>query len=111
MATLEERIVGDRAVSESITEQDMADLLAIYEAQEALQEVVESLIGEMIGCGPGEGICGDLGRVYDIIRRHSALPVNEDPSAGFEESPLGRILCDRKMSTDRKARIILGLEQ
>lgn len=43
MATLRER--------EKFTEQDMADLLAIYEAQEALQGVVESLIGEMVGCG------------------------------------------------------------
>ena len=95
---------------EKITEQDMEDLIALYEAQEALQEVVESLIGEMVGCGPGEGICGDLGRVYTIIKRHSALPVNEDPSAGFEESPLGRILGDREMGNKRKARIILGLE-
>ena len=110
METLEERIVGDRAVSESITEQDMADLLAIYEAQEALQSIVESLIGEMVGCGPGEGICGDLGRVYDIIKRHSMLPVSEDPAFGFEESPLGQILGDREMGNKRKARIILGLE-
>lgn len=110
MATLEERIVGDRAVSESITEQDMADLLAIYEAQEALQSIVESLIGEMVGCGPGEGICGDLGRVYNIIKRHSALPTDDDPSSSFEESPLGRVLANREMNNRRKARIILGLE-
>ena len=110
MATLEERIVGDRAVSESITEQDMADLLAIYEAQEALQSIVESLIGEMVGCGPGEGICGDLGRVYNIIKRHSTLPTDDDPSSSFEESPLGRVLANREMNNRRKARIILGLE-
>ena len=102
MATLRER--------EKFTEQDVADLLAIYEAQEALQDVVESLIGEMVGCGPGEGICGDLGRVYDIIRRHSALPANEDPTTSFEESPLGRILGNREMGNKRKAQIILGLE-
>lgn len=103
MATLRER--------EKFTEQDMADLLAIYEAQEALQSIVESLIGEMVGCGSGEGICGDLGRVYDIIKRHSALPTDDDPSLRFEESPLGRLLCDKEMNNDRKVRIILGLEQ
>lgn len=102
MATLRER--------EKFTEQDLADLLAIYEAQEALQSIVESLIGEMVGCGPGEGICGDLGRVYDIIKRHSALPANEDPLSSFEESPLGRVLANREMNNRRKARIILGLE-
>lgn len=95
---------------EKITEQDMEDLITLYEAQETLQEVVESLIGEMVGCGPGEGICGDLGRVYDIIRRHSALSANEDPTTSFEDSPLGRILGDREMGNKRKARIILGLE-
>jgi len=93
-----------------MTEQDMVDLLAIYDAQEALQELVGALIGTQIGCGPGEGICGDLGRVYNIIKRHSALPTDDDPSSSFEESPLGRVLANREMNNRRKARIILGLE-
>ena len=105
------RIVREQSLSEGMTEQDMTDLLTIYSTQETLQDIVESLIGEKVGCGPGEGICGDLGRIFNIIKRHSALPGNEDPEADFEDSPLGRILCDRKMSNACKARIILGMEE
>lgn len=104
------RIVREQSLSEGMTEQDMTDLLTIYSTQETLQDIVESLIGEKVGCGPGEGICGDLGRVYGIIKRHSVLPANEDPLSSFEESPLGRVLANREMNNRRKAQIILGLE-
>lgn len=104
------RNVREQSLSEGMTEQDMTDLLTIYSTQETLQDIVESLIGEKVGCGPGEGICGDLGRVYGIIKRHSVLPTNEDPLSSFEESPLGRVLANREMDNRRKAQIILGLE-
>lgn len=91
-----------------MTEQDMVDLLAIYDAQEALQELVGALIGTQIGCGPGEGICGDLERVTGIISRHSALAKNA--AASFEDTLLGQLLADREISTERKARIIIGTE-
>ena len=79
----------------------MTDLLTIYSTQETLQDIVESLIGEKVGCRYGEGICGDLGRVYGIIKRHPVLPANEDPLSSFEESPLGRVLANREMNNRR----------
>ncbi len=54
-------------------ERTMFELLEMYDAKEALIQVLDMLIGDRYEAGYGEGIIGNLSYAYDIIARISAV--------------------------------------
>ena len=85
--------------------QDMVDLLHIYDATEELERLKNTLLNVELAQGYDSSLLGEYKRVGDVIMRNSPI---FDPNEDFETQRLGRVLNDRTMSYEERARIILG---
>ena len=91
-----------------MTLNDMTDLIYIYDAVEEVQAISGYLTGTLdVGFGYGEGIIGELNRVTNVIAHNSPI---YDEHLDFMNQRLWLVLCDREMSCEDRARILLELE-
>ena len=88
-------------------ERTMFELLEMYDAKEALIQVLDMLIGDRYEAGYGEGIIGNLSYAYDIIARNSPL---REPRRDVEVTLFGQILDNKTIDNHRKARLLLGMD-
>ena len=88
-------------------ERTMFELLEMYDAKEALIQVLDMLIGDRYEAGYGEGIMGNLSYAYDIIARNSPL---REPGRDVEDTLFGQILDNKTIDNHRKARLLLGMD-
>ena len=88
-------------------ERTMFELLEMYDAKEALIQVLDMLIGDRYEAGYGEGIMGNLSYAYDIIARNSPL---RDPQRNVEDTLFGQILDSKAIDNHKKARLLLGID-
>ena len=88
-------------------ERTMFELLEMYDAKEALIQVLDMLIGDRYEAGYGEGIIGNLSYAYDIIARNSPL---RESGRNVEDTLFGQILDNKAIDNHKKARLLLGLD-
>ena len=88
-------------------ERTMFELLEMYDAKEALIQVLDMLIGDRYEAGYGEGIMGNLSYAYDIIARNSPL---HESGRNVEDTLFGQILDNKAIDNHKKARLLLGLD-
>lgn len=88
-------------------ERTMFELLEMYDAKEALIQVLDMLIGDRYEVGYGEGIIGNLSYAYDIIARNSPL---RESGRNVEDTLFGQILDNKAIDNHKKARLLLGLD-
>lgn len=93
-----------------ITEKQMAALLEIKDAAEALEDVMEILVGTSYALSFGEGALGKLSRIYDLIKELSPVYAQQRQACeDISDSPFGKILDDKSMRNEEKAKILLGI--
>ena len=89
-----------------MTEQDMIDLLTVYDAVEDLTSALGAIIGDDVPTSSfGGGIMGRLEYIEEVIRRNSPL---YDPNKDLMTQEYGQILEDRSMGYPERARKLMG---
>ena len=92
-----------------ITEKQMTTLLDIKDAVDALDGVVEILLGRSEAIMFSEGALGQLTKIYGLIREFSTIDVPlSSPEDDVSQSPVVQIMDDKTMSNEEKARKLLG---
>lgn len=93
-----------------ITEKQMETLLDIKDAVEGLESITEILFGRSEAVMYSEGALGQLTKIYELIRELSTIDdPQSDPEDDISESPVVRIMDDKTMSNEEKARMLLGM--
>lgn len=86
-----------------LTSDTITDLVYVYEAVSDLEKTVAALYGDSVVPTLGEGILGNLARIYDVVQNLTPL---YDPNADFEETEFGKIM-ESDLSPEEKASKIL----
>ena len=93
-----------------ITEKQMAALLDIKDAAEALEDVMEILMGVNYALSFNEGALGRLSKIYDLIKEFSPVYVAQGQhDEDICKSTFGAVLEDKTLTNEEKAKILLGL--
>ena len=91
------------SISITITPQILTDLVYCYEAVSDLEDVITKLYGELIIPGIGEGILGNLSRIYNVLPNLIKVhPLNVD----FDQSEFGKIMESDLNPEEKAARLL-----
>ena len=93
-----------------IAEKQMTTLLDIKDAVESLDGITQILLGRSEAVLYSEGALGQLTKIYGLIREFSTIDVPQSsPEDDINESPVAKIMDDKTLSNEEKARILLGM--
>ena len=91
------------SISITITPQILTDLVYFYEAVSDLEEVVTKLYGEFIVPDIGEGILGNLSRIYNVLPNLTKV---HSSNVDFDQSEFGKIMESDLDPKEKASRIL-----
>ena len=93
-----------------ITVKQMTTLLDIKDAVDAVEDVLEILLGRREAVSYSEGAIGQLSKIDGLIQDLSPVfKPQTDPTEDISEAPVYQIMDDKEMSNAEKAKLLLGL--
>ena len=88
----------------TITQETLTDLIYIYEAVSSLETVLTPLLGDSYIPTIGDGIMGNLARIYRVVEKMTSL---FDPDIDYEETEFCKLM-ESEISPEEKAARILA---
>ena len=82
-----------------LTPDIVTDLVYVYEAVSDLEKTTAALYGDSVVPTLGEGILGNLARIYGVVQNLTPL---YDPTTDFEETEFGKLM-ESDLSPEEKA--------